>query len=173
MIIKFFQDNNDIITTATNGTAAAIFGFFFCLIIYYLFKLKFSDETDIRTILTGFALVSFGICINRAWWAIVRYYNVFNEHKTQLFFQEYGVFSNIPIAIGISGAVIMVSPFFSRILDIKSDLIKLYNIIFSFLTTLIIFTVFILILTSQSFEKKEMRLKQEIYELQRSLPEQF
>lgn len=119
-IINWLHDNVDQLVAASNITTGLFLFILSAIIIKFVITHKFSNLTDLRTMLIGLALLCAGIGIHRGYWAVWRVSEILNWEQIHQFTETNVFLTIIPIFISILGASLMISPAVAMYINAKN-----------------------------------------------------
>jgi hypothetical protein len=164
-MIDFFGAHVNLISASANATSSIALYTLGSILLYYIFKLKISDETDLRQLLIGLAMMCFGLGTDAAYWAYYRYAEAFGGTELSNWMQMHNEIGIIAVIFGTIGTTIMISPILARVFDIQTRMIKWYNIVIAFAFIVFLFFAFYTHFSVLGLEKQLKEKKQIIIEL--------
>ena len=118
-IYQWLLLNVDHIVAASNYTISAFMFGLGSLVLYYIFRAKFSGQTDILYMMWGIVFEAYGWCIHRFYWGQWRTARLYKDEEAQQWFVDHAYLALIPSVMVIIGLVLIIGPAISWVIQTK------------------------------------------------------
>ena len=108
--LDWLRENVDHIVASSNYTVSMMMFALGSIVLYYLFKIKFSGKTDIKFMLSGIVLEAYGWCLHRFYWGQWREARLFKDEPLQQWFIDNAYLALVPSFMVIAGLILIVGP---------------------------------------------------------------